>query len=130
MTGSGPPAETVPGAPGPVRLRDRARVGRPVVAEDELAHPGSFGHAADLADVGVQRGHPGQFGLVRAVHPPRVHDHARQVTDVVRVQPSTLTADEIPPRPATGIGAPAVPSSTNSVVMSHLANQRPTSQPS
>jgi hypothetical protein len=32
-------------------------------------------------------------------------------------RPSTTTADEIPPRPATGIGAPAVPSRTSSVVM-------------
>src|SRR5580704_10711043 len=30
-------------------------------------------------------------------------------------RPSTTTADEIPPRPATGIGAPAVPSKTSSV---------------
>src|ERR1700722_13151206 len=30
---------------------------------------------------------------------------------------STISAEEIPPRPATGNGAPAVPSSTNSVVM-------------
>jgi hypothetical protein len=37
------------------------------MAQDELTHPGPFGHAADLADVGVQRGHPGQFELVRAV---------------------------------------------------------------
>ena len=30
-------------------------------------------------------------------------------------RPSTTTADEIPPRPATGSGAPAVPSKTSSV---------------
>jgi hypothetical protein len=28
-----------------------------------------------------------------------------------------MSADEIPPRPATGMGAPAVPSRTSSVVM-------------
>jgi len=119
MTGSGPPAETLPGAPGPVRLRDRARVGRPVVAEDELAHPGSSATPPTWPTSVCS-------AAIRASSASSVPCRA---TDLVRVQPSTLTADEIPPRPATGIGAPAVPSSTNSVVMSHLANQRPTSQP-
>jgi hypothetical protein len=38
-----------------------------------------------------------------------------------------MTADEIPPRPATGIGAPAVPSSTSSVAM--LASPVPEPEP-
>ena len=37
------------------------------MAEDELADPGALGDAADLGDVGVQRGHPHQFGPGRAV---------------------------------------------------------------
>src|ERR1700689_4121667 len=36
---------------------------------------------------------------------------------MTKTRSSTMSADEIPPRPATGNGAPAVPSSTNSVVM-------------
>ena len=69
MAGGGRPAEALPGPLGPVR--DGAWVGGQVVAEDELTHPGPFGHPSHLADVGVQRGHPGQLGLVRAV-PPQV----------------------------------------------------------
>jgi hypothetical protein len=69
MPGGGRSAEALPGPLGPVR--DRGRVGGQVVAEDELTHPGPFGHLSHLADVGVQRGHPGQLGLVRAV-PPQV----------------------------------------------------------
>jgi hypothetical protein len=34
---------------------------------------------------------------------------------MTKTRSSTMSAEEIPPRPATGIGAPAVPSSTNSV---------------
>ena len=69
MARGGLPAEALPGPLGPVR--DRARVGGQVVAEDELTHPGPFGHPSHLADVGVQCGHPRQLGLVRAV-PPQV----------------------------------------------------------
>jgi hypothetical protein len=65
----GPPGEALPGPPRPLLVGDRARVGRQVVAEDELAHPGPFGHAPDLGDVDEQRGHPGQFGVVRALSP-------------------------------------------------------------
>ena len=65
MARGGRPAEPLPGPLGPVR--DGFRVGGQVVAEDELTYPGPFGHPSHLADVGVQRGHPGQFGLVRAV---------------------------------------------------------------
>src|SRR5580658_6938641 len=36
---------------------------------------------------------------------------------IMNTRSSTMSADEIPPRPATGMGAPAVPRSTNSVVM-------------
>jgi len=35
-----------------------------------------------------------------------------------KTRPATMSADEIPPRPGTGIGAPAVPSKTSSVAMS------------
>ena len=69
MTRGGLPAEALPGPLAPVR--DRARVGGQVVAEDELTHPGPFGHPSHLADVGVQCGHSRQLRLVRAV-PPQV----------------------------------------------------------
>jgi hypothetical protein len=36
---------------------------------------------------------------------------------ITKTRSPTITADEIPARPATGIGAPAVPSRTSSVVM-------------
>jgi hypothetical protein len=39
------------------------------VAEDEFADSGALGDATDLGHIGVQRGHPGQFGIVRAVTP-------------------------------------------------------------
>src|SRR5579863_7186306 len=40
-------------------------------------------------------------------------------------RPSTTTADEIPPRPATGIGAPAVPSRTSSVATPPPEQRKP-----
>jgi hypothetical protein len=63
----GCPAEAPPGVLRPVRIRDRVRFGRKVVAEDELADPGALGDPADFADIGVQRGHPGQLGGVGAM---------------------------------------------------------------
>jgi len=36
---------------------------------------------------------------------------------MTKTRSSTTSADEIPARPATGMGAPAVPRSTSSVVM-------------
>jgi hypothetical protein len=41
------------------------------MAEDELADPCAFGDVPNLGDVGMQRGHPGQLGVVGAV-PPEV----------------------------------------------------------
>jgi hypothetical protein len=41
------------------------------MAEDELADPCAFGGVPNLGDVGMQRGHPGQLGVVGAV-PPEV----------------------------------------------------------
>ena len=37
------------------------------MAQDELADSGAFGDAADLGDIGVQRGHPLQRGTSEAV---------------------------------------------------------------
>jgi hypothetical protein len=37
------------------------------MAQDELADSGAFGDAADLSDIGVQRGHPLQGGAGKAV---------------------------------------------------------------
>jgi hypothetical protein len=57
----------MPGALRPFCLGNGVRVRWEVVAEDELADPRAFGDAADLGDVGMQPGHPGQFGVVGAV---------------------------------------------------------------
>jgi hypothetical protein len=35
------------------------------MAQDEFADSGAFGDAADLGDIGVQRGHPRQGGPVK-----------------------------------------------------------------
>ena len=59
------------GALRPVRIGDRIRFSRKVMAEDELADPCAFGNAPDLVDIGVQRGHPLQSGTGEAV-PPEV----------------------------------------------------------
>src|SRR4029077_11716362 len=63
----GSPAEALPGALGPFRIGDRVWFSRKIVAQDELADSGAFGDAADLGDIGVQRGHPLQGGTGEAV---------------------------------------------------------------
>ena len=69
MAGRGSAAEALPCAVSPFLVGDCIRFSREVVAEDEFADSGAFGDATDLGDIGVQRGHPGQFGIVHAVAP-------------------------------------------------------------
>jgi hypothetical protein len=44
-------------------------------------------------------------------------DGAPRPQSIRKIRPSTTRAEAMPPRPGTGMGAPAVPSSTNSVVI-------------
>jgi hypothetical protein len=59
--------EAIPSAPRPLCFGDNSRVRWKVVAEDELADPYALSDAPNLGDVGMQRGHPGQLGVVGAV---------------------------------------------------------------
>ena len=54
----GSPAEALPGALRPLRVRDRVRFSRKVMAEDELADSRTLGGASNLVDIGVQPSHP------------------------------------------------------------------------
>jgi hypothetical protein len=73
----GSAAEALPGAVSPFFAGDRIRFSGELMAKDEFADHGAFGDATDLGDIGVQRGHPGQFGIVHAVAQYQFGSHGR-----------------------------------------------------
>jgi hypothetical protein len=81
---------------------------------DEDAGPLGEGDQV-LVHRGVAGEHDGAVRGVKAASTKADGDPRPQ--SMTKTRPSTTSAAEIPARPATGIGAPAVPSSTSSVVV-------------
>ena len=75
-------------------------------------------HASQITDVvGMQVGKEHRFQTGEAEPAPANPDGDPRPQSTTKTRSSTMSAEEIPARPATGNGAPAVPSSTNSVAM-------------